>query len=158
MEKTNVIRQLDAKKVAYKAHDFSDAGVISALDVAAYLNLDPKMVFKTLVTVSKNKKYYVFVLPATKELDLKKAAKAVNEKSIDMLPSKELLGLTGYIHGGCSPVGMKKFFPTTFDESVNSLEVVAFSAGKVGYNVEVAVKDIAKLFKYQTADITKEIE
>jgi Cys-tRNA(Pro)/Cys-tRNA(Cys) deacylase len=158
MEKTNVIRQLDAKKVAYKAHDFSDAGVISALDVAAYLNLDPKMVFKTLVTVSKNKKYYVFVLPATKELDLKKAAKAVNEKSIDMLPSKELLGLTGYIHGGCSPVGMKKFFPTTFDESVNSLEVVAFSACKVGYNVEVAVKDIGKLFKYQTADITKEIE
>lgn len=155
MEKTNAIRQLDAKKINYKFHDYTSSGAVSALEVASFLGMNPDMVYKTLVTVGKSKKNYVFVIPATKELDLKKAAKAVNEKSIDMLPSKELLPLTGYVHGGCSPIGMKKFFPTTFDISLEALDVVAFSAGKIGYNVEVNVKDISKLFRYQTADVVK---
>ena len=115
---------------------------------------NPDAVFKTLVTQGKTKNYYVFFISVEKELDLKKAAKAVGEKSIEMLPLKELLPLTGYVHGGCSPIGMKKFFTTTFDESLNKLDKVYFSGGKVGFQVEVAVKDIEKVIGYNTAEVT----
>ena len=114
-EKTNVMRILDQKKIPYKSHSYANTGVISGLEVAAILNQNPNQVFKTLVTSGSSKTNYVFLVPVTKELDLKKAASSVNEKSITMLKSKDLLPLTGYIHGGCSPIGMKKQFQTTID-------------------------------------------
>ena len=113
------------------------------------------MVFKTLVTVGKSKKYYVFMLPVAKELDLKKAAKAVGEKSVEMIKSKELLPLTGYIHGGCSPIGMKKFFTTTNDTSAQNFNTIIFSAGKIGYQVEMSLGNLSKVIKFTLADIVE---
>ena len=118
-----------------------------------YLNENPEQAFKTLVTVGKTGKNYVFVVPVNKELDLKKAAKAVGEKSIEMIKSKELLPLTGYVHGGCSPIGMKKFFPTTFHKTAEDFETIMFSAGKIGHQVEVKLSDVDKVIRYQIADI-----
>ena len=108
---------------------------------------------RQLVTVGKTGKNYVFVVPVNKELDLKKAAKAVGEKSIEMIKSKELLPLTGYVHGGCSPIGMKKFFPTTFHKTAEDFETIMFSAGKIGHQVEVKLSDVDKVIRYQIADI-----
>lgn len=157
MEKTNVMRLLEQKKVAYTPHCYVNTDAISGVQVAAVLGQDPEKVFKTLVTFAgKSKSYYVFVIPVAKELDLKKAAKSVGEKSIEMLPQKELLPLTGYIHGGCSPIGMKKQFVTVFHETAATYEKIFFSAGKVGYQVEVSLKDISKLIRYQTADLITE--
>ena len=152
-EKTNVMRTLAQKKIEYVGHTYEPDATLTGVEIAAKMGEAPEAVFKTLVTQGKSKSYYVFVIPVEKELDLKKAAKAVGEKSIDMLPLKELLPLTGYVHGGCSPIGMKKFFKTTFDESLNNLERVYFSGGKVGFQVEIAVKDIEKVIRYQTADV-----
>ncbi len=152
-EKTNVMRTLAQKKIEYVGHTYEPDASLTGVEIATKMGEAPEAVFKTLVTQAKSKSYYVFVIPVEKELDLKKAAKAVGEKSIDMLPLKELLPLTGYVHGGCSPIGMKKFFKTTFDESLNNLERVYFSGGKVGFQVEIAVKDIEKVIRYQTADI-----
>ena len=109
--------------------------------------------FKTLVTKGASGAYYVFDIPVAENLDLKKAAKAVGEKSIAMLPQKELLPLTGYVHGGCSPVGMKKQFPTVFHETVNDLELVAVSAGKIGHQVQVKPADLLNLLRAKTADV-----
>ncbi len=152
--KTNVMRMLDKKKINYKHYSYADTDAISGTEVAAALNQNPEQVFKTLVTVAKSKKYYVFMLPVEKELDLKKAAHAVNEKSIEMLKSKELLPLTGYIHGGCSPIGMKKFFTTTIDISAKNFPTIIFSAGKIGYQVELNLDDLQKMIPYTLADIT----
>lgn len=152
--KTNVMRMLDKKKINYKHYSYADTDAISGTEVAAALNQNPEQVFKTLVTVAKSKKYYVFMLPVEKELDLKKAAHAVNEKSIEMLKSKELLPLTGYIHGGCSPIGMKKFFTTTIDISAKNFPTIIFSAGKIGYQVELNLNDLQKMIPYTFADIT----
>ncbi len=152
-EKTNVMRVLEKKKVAYTPHHYENADGLSGTEIAEQLGQDPDRVFKTLVTVAKSKANYVFVIPVEKELDLKKAAKAVGEKSIEMLKSKELLPLTGYIHGGCSPIGMKKSFQTTFQKEAENYDTIMFSAGKVGYQVEVALKDIAGIIRYQLADI-----
>lgn len=152
-EKTNVMRLLDAKKIAYIPHDYSLSGAISGTDAADALSLPYGMVFKTLVTVGKSGKYYVFDIPVDKELDLKKAASAVGEKNIAMIHSKELLPLTGYIHGGCSPIGMKKFFTTTFDQSAKESEKIVFSAGKIGYFVEINFNDLGKAIKYGLADL-----
>ncbi len=152
-EKTNAMRILDQKKVEYVVHDYTESGVIAGEDVANTLGEDPKKVFKTLVTVGKSKQYYVFLVPVCKELNLKKAAKAVGEKSIEMIKSKELLPLTGYIHGGCSPIGMKKAFPTTVDVSAKNSDKIYFSAGKVGLQVEIGVNDIEKLIKVKFEDI-----
>ncbi len=152
--KTNVMRMLDKKKINYKHYSYADTDAISGTEVAAALNQNPEQVFKTLVTVAKSKKYYVFMLPVEKELDLKKAAHAVNEKSIEMLKSKELLPLTGYIHGGCSPIGMKKFFTTTIDISAKNFPTIIFSAGKIGYQVELNLNDLQKMIPYTLADIT----
>lgn len=155
-EKTNVMRILDQKKLSYQGHYYGNTEAISGVEVAAVLGEDPGQVFKTLVTVGKTGSHYVFVIPVAKELDLKKAAKAVGEKSIEMIKSKELLPLTGYIHGGCSPIGMKKFFRTTIDKSVEQWDTFFFSAGKIGCQVELAPADLAKVIRYQTAELTVE--
>lgn len=152
--KTNVMRELDKLKINYNHYCYANTDAISGIEVASVLNQNPEMVFKTLVTVGKSKKYYVFMLPVAKELDLKKAAKAVEEKSIEMIKSKELLPLTGYIHGGCSPIGMKKFFTTTIDSSAKNCDTIIFSAGKIGYQVEMSLNDLKKIIEYNIADIT----
>lgn len=154
-EKTNVMRVLDSKKVEYKSHNYLASGAVSGTEVAHVLGQNPDSVFKTLVTVSKSKKYYVFLVPVEKELDLKKAAAVVGEKKIEMLKSKELLGLTGYIHGGCSPIGMKKFFRTTVDETAKNYETIMFSAGKIGYQVEMNPADLEKVIRFEYVDITE---
>lgn len=148
------MRMLDKLKINYKHYTYLDTDAVSGIEVATVLNQNPAQVFKTLVTVSKSKKYYVFMIPVAEELDLKKAAHAVGEKSIEMLKSKELLPLTGYIHGGCSPIGMKKFFTTTIDKSAENFSTIIFSAGKIGYQVELSLNDLKKVIKIQTAELT----
>lgn len=138
------MRILDQKKIPYESHDYSDSGVVSGREIAEVLHQDPDHVFKTLVTVGASKAHYVFMIPVEKELNLKKAAQAVGEKSIEMLKSKELLPLTGYVHGGCSPIGMKKQFPTVVDASVETLDIIFFSGGKIGHQVELNVADFRK--------------
>lgn len=151
--KTNVMRILDKTKVEYISHSYADTDAISGIDVANVLKQNPDHVFKTLVTVGKMKNYYVFLVPVAEELDLKKAAECVNEKAIEMLKSKDLLPLTGYIHGGCSPIGMKKSFTTTIDESATRFETIIFSAGKIGYQVELSIEELKKALKFSFADI-----
>ena len=153
-EKTNVMRILNQKKVPYRHYCYADTAAVSGVEVAAVLGQDPAQVFKTLVTESGKQGHYVFVIPVGEELDLKKAAKAVGEKSVSMLKSKELLPLTGYIHGGCSPIGMKKQFVTVIDESAAAHETIIFSAGKIGYQVELTLSDLAKVIRYTLADVT----
>lgn len=153
-EKTNVMRILDQKKIPYKSHCYADTAAVSGVEVAEVLGENPAQVFKTLVTVSGKGAHYVFVIPVAAELDLKKAAKAVGEKSISMLKSKELLPLTGYVHGGCSPIGMKKFFRTVIDESAAGFPTMIFSAGKIGYQVEVSPEVLQKVIRYSFADLT----
>ena len=153
IQKTNVMRVLEQKKVPYEMYTYADTEAISGVEVAAVLGQNPKQVFKTLVTVGASKKNYVFVIPVCAELNLKKAAKAVSEKSIEMIKSKELLPLTGYIHGGCSPIGMKKFFTTTIDETAKEWDTIIFSAGKIGYQVEVSLENLSKVIRYQLKDI-----
>lgn len=153
-EKTNVMRILDSKKVDYKSYTYIDTDVISGIEVAKVLNENPKQVFKTLVTTSKSKNNYVFLVPVKEELDLKKAAKAVGEKNIEMLKSKELLPLTGYIHGGCSPIGMKKQFKTIIDLSASNFETIIFSGGKIGYQVEISLKELEKVLNFKLEEIT----
>lgn len=155
--KTNVMRIIESKKILYKPHDYSGTDALSASEVAAVLGQSPKCVFKTLVTTGKSGSHYVFMLPSDGELDLKKAAKAVGEKSIEMLKSKDLLPLTGYIHGGCSPIGMKKFFRTTVHESAKNCDTIFFSAGKIGYQVEMNPLDLESLIRLQYADIVAEL-
>ena len=152
-EKTNVMRTLEQKKIPYTAFSYDPDGPIDGVSVAAALGQDPAAVFKTLVTKGASGAYYVFDIPVAENLDLKKAARAVGEKSVAMLPQKELLPLTGYVHGGCSPVGMKKQFPTVFHESVNELTQVAVSAGKIGHQVRVPVEPLLTLLRAKTADV-----
>lgn len=154
-DKTNVMRVLDQKKIEYKSYNYLNTGAVSGLEVAQALGENPDMVFKTLVTVGKSKTNYVFVVPVDKELNLKKAAHSVGEKSIEMIKQKELLPLTGYVHGGCSPIGMKKQFVTTIDQSAEQFESIIFSAGKIGYRVEVSLEDLGKVIRFQLADITE---
>jgi len=155
IQKTNVMRVLDRKKVKYEPHSYADTDAVSGVEVAKALGQDVSQVFKTLVTVSSTKKNYVFVIPVSKELDLKKAALAVQEKKIEMIKEKELLPLTGYVHGGCSPVGMKKFFKTVIDGTAAGQKTIIFSAGKIGYQVEVSPEDLKKVIAYEFADVTK---
>ena len=152
-EKTNVMRTLDQKKIPYTAFSYDPNGPIDGVSVAAETGLDAAGVFKTLVTKGASGAYYVFDIPVAENLDLKKAAKAVGEKSIAMLPQKELLPLTGYVHGGCSPVGMKKQFPTVFHETVNELDLIAVSAGKIGHQVQVKPAALLDLLRAKTADV-----
>ena len=152
------MRILDQKKIPYAAHTYDSTEAISGMEVATALGQNPKQVFKTLVTIGASKRNYVFVVPVFGELNLKKAAKAVGEKSIEMIKSKELLPLTGYIHGGCSPIGMKKFFTTTIDESAKDCETIIFSGGKIGYQVELTPENLSKVIRYEFADICDETE
>ena len=155
-EKTNVMRLLEQAKAEYKHYCYANTDAISGVEVATVLNQDVNRVFKTLVTVGKSGEHYVFVIPVAKELDLKKAAAAVNEKSIEMVKSKDLLGLTGYIHGGCSPIGMKKPFRTVINASAEGFETIIFSAGKIGYQVEVSLEDLKKLIDFSLQDVVTE--
>ena len=152
--KTNVMRMLDKHKINYKHYTYAETNAVSGVEVANVLGQNPEQVFKTLVTVSKSKKYYVFMVPVEKELDLKKAAHAVGEKSVEMIKSKELLPVTGYIHGGCAPIGMKKFFDTTIDISAKNFDTIIFSAGKIGYQVELSLDELSKVIRFQLAEIT----
>lgn len=154
--KTNVMRVLDQKKVSYSHHCYVDTGAISGAEVAEALHQDPNRAFKTLVTTGKSKTHYVFMVPVLEELDLKKAAAAVGEKSIEMLKSKDLLGLTGYVHGGCSPIGMKKQFHTVIHQTAAAYDTIMFSAGKIGYQVELPLADLQKVLPVQVADIIVE--
>lgn len=151
--KTNVMRILDSKKIEYKFYSYEADATLTGVDVAHKLNKDENVVFKTLVTVGKSKEYYVFVIPVNKELDLKKASMAVSEKNISMVKSKDLLALTGYIHGGCSPIGMKKPFKIVFHDTVNELDTITFSAGKIGCQVELRTQDLPKAIDFRMANI-----
>ncbi|MCR5416878.1 MAG: Cys-tRNA(Pro) deacylase [Pseudobutyrivibrio sp.] len=154
-DKTNVMRLLDQKKIAYEHFSLDDAEGLSGEEIAEKLSENPAQAFKTLVTTGKTGTHYVFVIPVAAELDLKKAASAVGEKNIEMLKQKDLLPLTGYVHGGCSPIGMKKFFTTVIDASANNFEEIFFSGGKVGHQLKVAVADISKIIRVDFKDIVK---
>lgn len=154
-EKTNVMRILTQHKISFEAHEYPHGKeALDGVTVANLLEQNPNKVFKTLVSKGKKGGYYVFVIPAPKELDLKKAAKSVGEKSIEMIAVKDLLSVTGYVRGGCSPVGLKKPYPITFDQTVNEIDTVIVSAGKIGYQIECKPDDLIALTKAKTADIT----
>lgn len=153
-EKTNVMRILDQHNINYNSYTYDSSEAISGMEVAKVLNEDPEQVYKTLVTVGASKQNYVFVVPVCSELNLKKAAKAVGEKSIEMIKAKELLPLTGYIHGGCSPIGMKKFFTTVIDETAMLWDTIIFSGGKIGHQVELSLDDLKNIIEFTLQDIT----
>ena len=154
-EKTNVMRLLEQKKLPYTPHDYLATGAVSGVEVAAALGEPPERVFKTLVTTGASGGHYVFVIPVAEELDLKKAAKAVGEKSIAMLPQKELLPLTGYIHGGCSPIGMKKPFPTFLDETAQLYDEIGVSAGCRGCQILLAPDALIDYVNMSLCDLTE---
>ena len=156
VEKTNAMRKLDAMKIPFQEYTYEGDGTLTGVDVAAMLGQNADQVFKTLVTVGRTGEHYVFMIPVADELDLKKAAKAVGEKAVEMVKSKELLGLTGYIHGGCSSIGMKKFFRTTVHETAVLYDTIIFSGGKIGYQIELPLSDLEKVITLQTADVVKE--
>lgn len=155
MEKTNVMRILDKNNIKYKIYDYSKTEAISGIEVATILGIDFKKIFKTLVTVGKSKKYYVFLLPVDDELDLKKAAFSVDEKTVEMVKSKDLLSIVGYIHGGCSPIGMKKKFPIIIDSQVLKNNELIFNAGKIGYQVSIKLDDLKNIINFSIADICR---
>ncbi len=152
-EKTNVMRVLDGKKIPYESHTYEPDATMSGEQIAGILGEDPSKVFKTLVTQGKSGAYYVFVVPVVEELDLKKAAKASGEKAVSMIKQKDLLPLTGYVHGGCSPIGMKKAFPTFIHETASVYDRIFVSAGKVGFQVELSPADLISITRCKTADI-----
>lgn len=152
-EKTNVMRVLDGKKISYESHSYEPDATMSGEEIAGILGEDPEKVFKTLVTQGKSGAYYVFVVPVEAELDLKKAAKTSGEKSVSMIRQKELLPLTGYVHGGCSPIGMKKQFPTFIHETAAGFDKIFVSAGKVGFQIELAPEDLISVAGCTVADI-----
>ena len=154
-EKTNVMRVLDGKKIPYESHMYEPDATMTGEEIAGILGEDTSKVFKTLVTQGKSGGYYVFVVPVKAELDLKKAAKAAGEKAVSMIKQKELLPLTGYVHGGCSPIGMKKQFPTFIHETATGFDKVFVSAGKVGFQIELAPADLIKVAGCKVADIAE---
>ena len=148
------MRVLDSLKIPYVSHFYEEDASLSGVEVARLLGEDIDKVFKTLVTEAAGRKYYVFMIPVERELNLKKAARAVGEKKLEMLKARELLPLTGYVHGGCSPIGMKKAFVTVIDESAAAQETLCFSAGKIGYQVETAPENLKKIIRFTYADVT----
>ena len=155
--KTNAMRMLDTAGIAYQVHTYdTEDGAIDGVSVAEKCGQDPDQVFKTLVTVGDDRSHYVFVIPVKEKLDLKKAAKQAGVKSVEMIPQKELLGLTGYIHGGCSPVGMKKPFATWIDETAILFDTICVSGGKVGMQVEVTPQALCELIGAKLASLTRE--
>lgn len=152
--KTNVMRILEKEKIEYTAHEYPHGkDAVDGVTVASLMGQNPDYVFKTLVTKGCGRDYYVFVVPVAKELDLKKCAKAVGEKSVEMIPVKDINKVTGYVRGGCSPVGMKKQYRTTYHETANSIPHIIVSAGKIGYQIDLNPQDLIKLTDGQTADI-----
>lgn len=154
-DKTNAMRILDSVGAEYIPHGYNTKTALSGVEIARKLGYDESVVFKTLVTVGHSKKHYVFVVPSAKELDLKKAAASVGEKSVAMIRQAELLPLTGYVHGGCSPVGMKKPFDTVVDASAADKERIIFSAGKIGRQVEMNINELKKAVPFILSDITR---
>lgn len=152
--KTNVMRILEQKRIKYKGYTYECTEALSGTEVASALNENPDHVFKTLVTVGKSNVHYVFMIPVAKELNLKKAAAAAGEKNIEMIKSKDLLPLTGYVHGGCSPIGMKKQFKTVIDESAENFETIIFSGGKIGYQVELTLQDLKSVVDFDLKSLT----
>ena len=158
-EKTNVMRILDQKKISYTPHTYPcSGGAVDGATVAGLIGVAPERVFKTLVTRGASRQNYVFVVPVMQSLNLKAAARAVGEKSIEMIHQAELLPLTGYVHGGCSPVGMKKQLRTVIDDSAQGLEAMVVSAGKIGFQVELSPADLMKLVRGTAADVTAATE
>ena len=152
-KKTNAVRELEAAGVPFEFHTFETDGSLSGVEVATLLGEDPDHVFKTLVTVGKSGEHYVFMIPVAQELDLKKAARAVGEKSIAMIKSRELLPLTGYIHGGCSPLGMKKLFTISIDETAILFDTIIFSAGRIGAQIETSLAGLQQVIPVQAVDL-----
>ena len=148
------MRKLDSLKIEYREHTYEPDSSLSGTDIAELLGEDVKRVYKTLVTVGKSGVHYVFMIPVAKELDLKKAAASVGEKSVSMVKSKELLGLTGYVHGGCSPVGMKKLFKTTVDESAKAYDRIFCSGGRIGLQIELSPLDLERVVPLSYAALT----
>ena len=152
--KTNAIRILEQKKAVFRVHRYEPDGIPrTGVEVAELLGQEPAAVYKTLVTCGKSGANYVFVIPVAAELNLKKAAEAVGEKSIAMLKSKDLLGLTGYVHGGCSPVGMKKLFPTLIDRSAEARPAILLSGGRIGMHIEISLAELRKALPFQLAGL-----
>ncbi len=152
-DKTNVMRVLDGRKIAYDKHSYEPDATMSGEEIAHILGEDAGKVFKTLVTQGKSGAYYVFVVPVNEELNLKKAATASGEKAVSMIKQKELLPLTGYVHGGCSPIGMKKQFPTFLHETATAYDTVCVSAGRVGCQIELAPSDLISVTGCTTANL-----
>lgn len=155
MKKTNAMRILDSQKIEYSEIEYDASSGISALEVAKSTGEDPSRIYKTLVTVSREKEHFVFVVPAEKELDLKKAATAAGTKNIEMIPQKELLPLTGYVHGGCSPVGMKKEFETFLDSSAKDKDYIFISGGKIGIQIKINPDDLVGAIDGKYFEISK---
>lgn len=154
--KTIVMRILDKEGIAYTSHTYPHGKeAVDGVTVANSLGQNPDHVFKTLVTKGNSGAYYVFVIPVAKELDLKKSAKSVGEKSVEMIPVKDINKVTGYIRGGCSPVGMKKSYVTTFHSSAENIPKIIVSAGKIGYQIDLAPSDLIKLVNGKCADIVR---
>ncbi len=158
MEKTNAMRILDQKKIKYNVKEYphEDGVAVDGFEVARLLNQNPEVVFKTLVTIDNLKHYHVMVVPVFAELDLKKCAKASKVKSLEMIPVKDLLPLTGYVRGGCSPIGMKKVFPTLVDITAKNFDTIFFSGGKIGLQIEMNIEDLSKVIRLEFADLKKE--
>ena len=153
--KTNVMRILDAHKIFYRHFSYDVNPAMSGIDIARIQNQNPNIVFKTLVTVARPGRYYVFLVPVARELDLKRAATAVDEKSLSMVPQRDLLHVSGYVHGGCSPVGMKKLFPTIIDSSAQNFDSIIFSAGRPGHQIQLATSDLLKIVPFKFADVSE---
>ena len=153
LEKTNAMRILAAAGLPHTLHSYDDSSAISGVEVAAQLGEDPDHVFKTLVTQGKSGEHFVFMIPVAQELDLKKAAKACGEKSVAMIKSRDLLPTTGYIHGGCSPIGMKKPFPTYCDETCVLFDTIIFSGGRIGTQIEMSFDDLCQLMDVEPVDL-----
>ena len=147
------MRILERHNIPFTSYDYTDTEAISGIDVASVLHENPEQVFKTLVTTGSSRNHYVFLVPVCRELNLKKAAKAVQEKSMEMLKAKDLLPLTGYVHGGCSPIGMKKSFRTTIDISAAGFDTILFSGGKIGYQVELSLDALKSVVDFDLTDI-----
>lgn len=156
MKKTNAMRILESENINFEIIEYSTKDGIGGVDVAEKLGEDKNRVFKTLVTEAKDGEHFVFVVPVSSDLDLKKAAKASNSKKIEMIPQKKLLPLTGYVHGGCSPVGMKKSFKTFIDSSAEDLDFFYVSGGKVGMQIKVNPKELISAIDGEFSDIKKE--
>lgn len=155
ISKTNAMRILDSENIKYEIREYPENGPIAAVDVAEYLGQPTDRLFKTLVTTDNNRGYYVFCLPGARELDLKKAARAAGVKKIEMLKQKDLFPLTGYVHGGCSPVGMKKQFPTAIDPSALNWESIYVSGGRIGMQIELDPRELEKIMDIKFEDICK---